>query len=77
MAMICHAIFLASGIWIARIDQTGLHGQVTTSSLSHSGLSLPAGMRTLPPDPSVTTFGEALKEQLGLKLVPDKAPMIS
>ena len=58
------------------VDETGLHGRVDFSLdfTPDSNLPVPTGVET-ETDSRVTTFKEALQEQLGLKLVSAKAAL--
>ena len=60
-----------SGIDKPVIDQTGLGHVDFTIEYSPEGIANP----NFKPDPNGPSFPEALKDQLGLKLVPEKAPI--
>jgi len=59
------------------VDRTGLQGTFDYTIEWNGGVASPlsSGADALPPDPTGTTFLQALREQLGLKLVSSKGPI--
>ena len=71
------ASFSSMGLDRPVIDQTNLNGRFdfTLEFTPERGSPMALPGSTTPPDEQSTTFLEALKEQLGMKLEPTKAPL--
>jgi uncharacterized protein (TIGR03435 family) len=73
MALIADAISRSHDVDRLVVDQTGLPGTFDFT-LDYTA-EAPAPPNGAPPDPQGTSFLSALREQLGLKLVPTTAPV--
>jgi bla regulator protein BlaR1 len=76
MPMIAHSLAMIGQLGRPVIDQTGLSGSYDFSIewTPEPNATTPTGLNAQP-EPPETTFLEAVKEQLGLKLEPTKVPL--